>query len=56
MNTLTGVLRALTPVSQTFFLDAADPKIYGTDLYFTNRNDQKLYRLSLAGLAGAGGQ
>jgi hypothetical protein len=47
-----GAILPVTAGSQTFTFDAANLKIYGNELYFTDRNTRKLYRVPLTEITG----
>lgn len=52
VSLMTGQLVPLLQAAQTFGFDAANMKVHGENLYFVNRNDRKLYKVSLSALAG----
>ena len=51
INMIGGTLKPIIPASQNFNFDVSNVKVYGEDLYFVNRNDKKLYKVSLSALA-----
>ena len=55
INLARGALTPIISASQSFNFDAANLKVYGENVYFVNRNDRKLYRVSLSALAAAAG-
>ena len=55
VNLLRGTFTPITPASESFSFDAANLKVYGENVYFVNRNDKKLYRVSLAALVASAG-
>ena len=52
VNLLSGNLKQIVPAAQGLGFDVENMKVYGGDAYFVNRNDRKLYKVSLAALAG----
>jgi hypothetical protein len=46
-----GTLKPVIPASQNFNFDVSNAKVYGENIYFVNRNDRKLYKVSLSALA-----
>lgn len=50
INLARGTLAPIIPASESFAFDAANLKVYGENVYFVNRNDRKLYKVSLSAL------
>lgn len=51
IDLLRGTLTPIIPASESFNFDAANLKVYGENVYFVNRNDKKLYEVSLSALS-----
>jgi hypothetical protein len=54
INLLRGTVAPVVSASENFNFDGANLKVYGENAYFVNRNDRKLYRVSLSGLSAVG--